>query len=393
MNFKQIFKQYWIILVTIMALFFWLGFFITENVINNDDAYYSILIDSDVIETEDIDVDFFLDALRKVDKDGNVSYSYSSVKPESFFNNEDIEISERDNKILVSIKATYFIGKNEDGISTASEERFIKVMEKVVGYYDENSRLYTIEFLAFMVGIFSLLGGFFVFWLLMYIFKNKLPVVDDEIYESGNIFKWPTSHKYWESSINSVRKIKIFDMCLIAILFALQILLKFVSIPSGFANLGIGLTYLIFAYICLIYGPIWGLIIGFSSDIIGFIMKPTIFHPGYTVQAMLTGFVYGLCFYKTDLKFSKVLLCRMIINILLNGVLGAFLWGSYAELSFDATIVYMFAVCLPKNIVYLIPQTLLLYFFLKASVPLVIRKGLVPKEALLKKANEPNINW
>jgi hypothetical protein len=59
----------------------------------------------------------------------------------------------------------------------------------------------------------------------------------------------------------------------------------------------------------------------------------------------------------------------------------------------DATIVYMFAVCLPKNIVYLIPQTLLLYLFLKASVPLMIRKGLVPKEVLLKKHDEPNINW
>ena len=210
---------------------------------------------------------------------------------------------------------------------------------------------------------------------------------------SGNIFKYPISHKYWELSVNSVKKIKIFDMCLIAVLFALQILMKFVSIPSGFANLGIGLTYLIFAYICLIYGPVWGLIIGFSSDIIGFIMKPTIFHLGYTLQAMLTGFVYGLCLYKTELKFSKVLMCRIIVNILLNGILGAFLWGSYAELSLDATIVYMFAVCLPKNIVYLIPQSLLLFLFLKAAVPLVIRKGLVPKEVLLKKDNEPNINW
>ena len=393
MNFKQIFKQYWLISLSIMVLFFWLGFFITEKVMENDNTNYSILIDSNVIEVEDIDVDFFLDALRKVDEEGNVSYSYATVKPESFFANNDIEVTEKDNKILISIKATYFIGKNEEGISAASEERFIKVMEKVIGFYDQESRLYTIEFLAFIVGVFSLVAGFFIFWILMYVFRNKLPIIDDEIYENGDIFKWPISKEYWKLSINSVKNIKIFDMCLIAILFALQILMKFVAIPSGFANLGIGLTYLIFAYICLIYGPVWGLIIGFSSDIIGFIMKPTIFHPGYTLQAMLSGFAYGVCLYRTDLKFSKVLMCRMIINILLNGIFGAFLWGSYAELSFDATIVYMFAVCLPKNILYLIPQTLLLYFFLRASVPLVIRKGLVPKNVLLKKDNEPNINW
>ena len=92
MKIKQIFKQYWLILITIMVLFFWLGFFITEKVMTTDDSYYSILIDSDVIKVEDIDVDFFLDALRKVDKDGKVSYSYSSVKPESFFTNNILNV-------------------------------------------------------------------------------------------------------------------------------------------------------------------------------------------------------------------------------------------------------------------------------------------------------------
>ena len=45
------------------------------------------------------------------------------------------------------------------------EERFIKVMEKVVNFHDENSHIYTIEFFAFIVGIISLVGGFFVFCL------------------------------------------------------------------------------------------------------------------------------------------------------------------------------------------------------------------------------------
>ena len=219
----------------------------------------------------------------------------------------------------------------------------------------------------------------------MFLIRNKLVIPDEKKYDSGKIFKTPFSRKYWDKAIGSVRDMKIFDMCLIAILFALQLLMKFISIPSGFANLGLGLTYLIFAYICLIYGPIWGLIIGFSSDIFGFIMKPTIFHPGYTLQAMLTGFVYGLFLYKTDLKFSKVLLCRIIINIFLNGIFGAFLWGSYADLTLDATITYMNVVCLPKNIIYLIPQSALLYFFLKVSVPLLIKRNIVPIETIATK--------
>ena len=178
---------------------------------------------------------------------------------------------------------------------------------------------------------------------------------------------------------------KIFDMCLISILFSLQLCMKFITIPSGFANLGIGLTYLIFVYITLIYGPLWGLVIGFGSDMIGFIMRPTTFHPGYTIQAMLTGFVYGLCFYKTDIRFSKTLFSRIIVNILLNGILGAFLWGDFAGLNHDATMTYMILVSLPKNIIYLFPQSILLYLFLQASVPILIMNRIVPKEVLPKK--------
>ena len=117
-------------------------------------------------------------------------------------------------------------------------------------------------------------------------------------------------------------------------------------------------------------------------------MHPSKFHPGYTIQAMLTGFTYGLCFYKTDLRFSKTLTARIIVNVLLNGIFGAFLWGDYTGLSSEgisAVYLYMVTIALPKNIIYLFPQVLLLYFFLKSILPLLIRKHIVPKEVLPRK--------
>ena len=86
--------------------------------------------------------------------------------------------------------------------------------------------------------------------------------------------------------------------------------------------------------------------------------------------------------YKTEVKFSRVLLCRFIINIFINGVLGSFLWGDYMGWKVDASILYMWAVEIPKNIIYLIPQTILLYVFLRAAVVLPIRKGMIPKEVI-----------
>lgn len=382
MKLKNIIKSYWIVILTALVISFWLGYFITENIHNQNFTYYNVSISSETIDTKKIDVDFFLDALIK--KDG--TYSYATVKPNDFFNNNDIEISKQDKLINIKIKAKYFIGSEESVLSYKSLERYEKVMKKVVSFHDEEASVNSITLIDYYNpltnGIFSLVAGLFVVFILFALMWKKITFPDDKIYENNNIFKHPFNIEFWIKSINSVKKMKIFDMCLISILFALQMLMKFISIPSGFADLGIGLTYLVFAYICLIYGPIWGLIIGFGSDIFGFLIKPTIFHPGYTLQAMLTGFVYGLCLYKTDLRFSKVLICRLIVNILLNGIFGAFLWGSYSKLTFDATVIYMYAVTLPKNIIYLIPQSLLLYGFLKAATPLLLRTKIIPKEVI-----------
>lgn len=394
MSFKNIFKYYWIIFVAVIVISFWFGFFLTENIYNQNIVYYDVEVQSEIIQEEDLEAHFFLDALAKYDEEGNlIGYSYETVKPEEFFKLHHYKTRKEDGKLIISIRANYFIGSDELTISNRSYERFGKVMNKVLKFHDSDVNLNVLEVRnyvnPFIVSLMTTGVGILGFFIVVLCIRKKLFIPNTEIYDNDTLFKHPFNKNYWIRSVDSVRKMNSFDMCLIAILFAIQILMKLIYIPSGFASLGLGITYLIFAYICLIYGPIWGLIIGFSSDIIGFIIKPTIFHPGYTLQAMLTGFVYGLCLYKTDLRFSKVLVCRLIVNILLNGIMGAFLWGSYAGLTLEATWVYLGLVSLPKNIIYLIPQTILMYLFLKSSVPLLIRRGIVPDGVLKRKYYMP----
>ena len=394
MSFKNIFKYYWIIFVTILVVSFWIGFFITENTYNQNFVYYEVEIQSDKIDERDINVFFFEDGLVKFNEEGKIiGYSYSTVEPKEFFKFHHINVEEKEECLVIAIRADYFIGSDEINLSNQSYDRFTKVMKKVIKYHDPNAVVTFIEpdnyVNPFLVSVISMLGGVALFFIIALFIRKKLFIPNAEIYDNKTLFKHPFSKNYWIESWLSLRKLSIFDMCLISILFAIQMLMKLVYIPSGFASLGLGVTYLIFAYICLIYGPIWGVIVGCGSDIVGFIMKPTIFNPGYTLQAMLTGLVYGLCFYKTDLRFSKVIMCRIIINILLNGIYGAFLWGGYYGLTFEATLTYMGLVALPKNIIYLIPQSILLYGFLKAAVPLLVRRGLVPEGVLKRKYYKP----
>ena len=107
------------------------------------------------------------------------------------------------------------------------------------------------------------------------------------------------------------------------------------------------------------------------SDIFGFFVFPDgyPFHIGYVFQAALTGFVYGIMFYKTKLTYSKALFARLIINILLNAVLGSILWADVTNLSNDALKTYFLTLSLPKNVVYLIPQSVIMYLIFKALAP------------------------
>ena len=175
-------------------------------------------------------------------------------------------------------------------------------------------------------------------------------------------------------------------------LFALMLICKLISLPSGFGNLGIGFTYLFFAITSMVYGPIYGFVVGVFSDVLGFFFfKSTgFFHLGYTLQAALTGFIYGLSFYRTKISFKKVFLNRLIINMFINVIMGSFLYllvfypdqkENYLELYKS----YVLLMSLPKNIVYLLPQSLLLYYVIRVTLPILKRYNYVEKDMVILK--------
>lgn len=389
MGYFKTLKNHWLSILTCTLFFFWVGFFVTEYIFNNNYTTYTVEVSSEEINARDINLEFFLDALYKETLIGDgkevIIYSYASVDFKKIYKERDILVTEEDNILKITIDASYFIDSNASTVSANSFERFNKVMKKVLNYHEPDlftkAKTYQNDYFPGVYSGLILTGvGFLIVSLIYYIYFKKHSLNNKFIYDNEFVFKHPVRKKYWILAKNSLTKLKTFDMCFIALLFAMQLVSKLIiKAPSGFSNLGVGVTYLIFAFIGLVYGPIWGIIIGFLSDVLGFFVAPSsqIFYLGYTLQAMLTGFVYGLFFYRTNIKFSKVLYCRLIINILLNGIMGAFLWGEVSGLTFDQTVVYMFTITLPKNIVYLIPQSIVLYLFFKLSLPLFNRRNLI----------------
>ena len=74
-----------------------------------------------------------------------------------------------------------------------------------------------------------------------------------------------------------------------------------------------------------LFGPVVGGLFGGAMDVIKFMLKPDGgFMPGFTFNAMLAAFIYGLFFYKKNLSLPRILTAKLVVIVLCNIVLGTY---------------------------------------------------------------------
>lgn len=233
----------------------------------------------------------------------------------------------------------------------------------ILGYF----LLFTILYLTKInyYYLWSLIGGFS---LLIITIPITLKIkINDINYDNSEVFKTCFHKIYWLKSFNELKKIK--NLVMISALIALMLLSKLITLPSGFGLLGLSFSYIFLGLGALLYGPIAGLLMGFLSDNLEFVLFPTGFpyFIGYSISSMLAGFICGILFYKTKLSFFKVFISRFLINILINAILGTIWYGIVANYTnFNMYLDHFLIIALPKNLVYLIPQSILLFLIIKA---------------------------
>lgn len=383
MEFYKIIKKYLISSLVVLLTFFLMAFFITEYFYNTYKAKYVYVFDysKDNI-SEVISVDFFDNVIKEIEeynKTADKKISYAKIEYQDMLNESELRKNEHYELV---IKQKYFpTTVKSNGIVNVSENRVIKYLNLIFSYNDEPIKFIELKVEnyvnPFLVG--GITAGFVLVLIIafivgLYVLKGIfIANIEDneEIYFS--IF-----HKsYWKKATNFMKKVK--DLCMISILFAMMLVCKLIPIPSGFGSLGIGFTYLFFSVISLIYGPLCGIFIGFCSDILGYFLFQggSIFFIGYTLSAMLTGFIYGVFFFKKKITFANCLLARFIVNIVINVGVGSIWWGIIYNLDGKALRLYVLFTSLPKNIIYLLPQSILLFLVFKMIAKPLARFGLI----------------
>ena len=89
--------------------------------------------------------------------------------------------------------------------------------------------------------------------------------------------------------------------------------------------ISIGFKFIPFMFSAMLLGTKYATVIGITSDIIGRLMFPMSgYHPGFTLSAGLTGYIYGKFLYRdgkieADRKFLlKLILCVVIVTLFIN---------------------------------------------------------------------------
>ena len=120
-----------------------------------------------------------------------------------------------------------------------------------------------------------------------------------------------------------------------------------------------------------------GLVFGFVEDILGFILQPTgDFFPGYTLSTMAGVLVYALCFYRARITVLRIVLANLVVNLLVNALMGS-LWNLMLR---GGVYWGWFLPSLGKNLVTVLPTTLVIYVLFQALLPILQQMGVIPRQ-------------
>lgn len=164
-------------------------------------------------------------------------------------------------------------------------------------------------------------------------------------------------------------------LALCGFLIALYLAVYSLNIPiSQVVQIRFGFLVLAVAGLC--GGPFTGLLVGLLGDVLSMILLPASggggsFFFGFTVSYSVIGFFCGLIFYKQKITFLRIMaagIIEFLVSVFLNSLWLSMLMGT----TYGIQIITR----LPKCIMMLIVNTIILFIFLK-SLSIALKKSMI----------------
>lgn len=132
-------------------------------------------------------------------------------------------------------------------------------------------------------------------------------------------------HKIWYSFQQSVKELhRVSTLTTAGVLIALAVVLASINIYLS-ATLRISFSFLPLSVGGMLFGPVVCGVMGVATDILGYFAHPSgPFFPGFTVNALLTGLLYGCFLYKKTVTWKRTLLVSAVVTVLIDLLLTPF---------------------------------------------------------------------
>ena len=190
-----------------------------------------------------------------------------------------------------------------------------------------------------------------------------------------NLYRTPLSPAYWRDANQAMSclKLLVFAALMVAVTRALSLI---PGIPIWHTKLT--WDFLARSVCAMVCGPVLGLAFGFVEDILGFVLQPTgDFFPGYTLSTMAGVLVYALFFFRRRITVLNLFLANLVVNVAVNALMGS-VWSTMVR---GGVYWGWFLPSLGKNLLTLLPKTLVLYVLFQALLPILQRMNLIPVQA------------
>lgn len=188
------------------------------------------------------------------------------------------------------------------------------------------------------------------------------------------IFHTPFSAAYWRTAVSELKEPKM--LVLAALFIALRMAIKGFKIPIA-DNMSVFFTFVVNALGSFIYGPVVGFVSGAVCDTLSFIIKPSgPYNPAFMLIEGLGSFLYGVILYRSRVSVVRLFLSKLSVSVLCN----LFLTPLFLSLMYSngKTMFAYFVTRLPKNIIMLPIETLLLVITFSVMLPVLSRMRSFP---------------
>lgn len=169
-------------------------------------------------------------------------------------------------------------------------------------------------------------------------------------------------------------KITAFSIALLGILTALRLVVSRIGSIRLTRDIRISLAFIVTVIIAYYFGPLWTAVFNGIMNLLIFFLFPTgdPFFIGYTLSAIIGGFIYGLFLYPYQLSWIRTILAVVLVTLIVNLFLNA-LW---ATMLYQVPFWISISSRLIKELIQLVPQIVISYLTLQIVSKLKIESKL-----------------